>query len=117
MIAVLAGLNLAVIFGVELAGLVAFGVWGAHAVPEPAGRWFLALTAPIAAAALWGLFCAPKATIPIPDPAAIAIKLVLLAAATIALISISKPLWGIALATVALTTALLAYILPDPFST
>lgn len=75
MITALTWTNLAAAFGVELAGLAAFGIWGAHAVSPAPGRWALAIAVPLTAAILWGLFCAPQASVPLPSPAVTAIKL------------------------------------------
>lgn len=116
MIAALAGVNLAVVFGAELSGLAGFGVWGAQAVAAPAGRWVLAVAVPLAAAVLWGLFCAPKAVITLPGPAVTGIKLALLAAAVLALLVAGHPWWATTLAIVALLSALLAGVLPDPWA-
>lgn len=114
MIAVVAGLNLAVVFGAELAGLAGFGVWGAQAVSAPIGRGVIALAAPLAAAVLWGLFCAPRAAITLPGPTVAGIKLALLAAAVLALLAAGHPWWAITLAVVAPLSALLAGALPAP---
>lgn len=116
MIAALAWANLLTIFGVELAGLAAFGLWGAQAVSPAPGRWALAIAVPLTAAVLWGLFCAPRASIPLNGPAVAAIKLAMLAAAVLALIAAELPRWAVALAAVALVTALLAQTLPNPAS-
>ncbi len=114
MIAALSWTNLLAVFCVELAGLAAFGLWGAQAVSPAPGRWGLAIALPLAAAILWGLFCAPRASIPLPGPAVAAIKLALLAAAALALTAAERPRWAAALTAVAITTALLAQALPDP---
>lgn len=58
MIAALSWTNLLAVFCVELAGLAAFGLWGprrCHRHPA-AGGW--RSRSPLAAAILWGLFCA-----------------------------------------------------------
>jgi hypothetical protein len=112
-IAAVAWANLAVSFLVEVAGLAAFGVWGAQAVPPVAGRWALAIAAPVLAAAVWWLFCAPTATVALPGPVVGTIKLAVLAAATLALVLAGHPRWAILLAAVALTSALLVAVLPD----
>jgi len=114
MIAALSWTNLLAVFCVELAGLAAFGLWGprrCHRHPA-AGGW--RSRSPLAAAILWGLFCAPRASIPLPGPAVAAIKLALLAAAALALTAAERPRWAAALTAVAITTALLAQALPDP---
>jgi hypothetical protein len=50
--------NLAFRFLLELAALIAFGVWG-WSLSVGAMRFVAALAAPIAAAAIWGLFNVP----------------------------------------------------------
>ena len=113
MIAAVAWANQAVVFGVELAGVAAFAVWGAQATPPVAARWALAVAAPLAAVTVWALFCAPASTVELPGPAVAAIKLGMLAAATVALVLAGHPRWAAILATVALVSALLAGLLPD----
>jgi hypothetical protein len=109
--------NLTAIFAVELAGLVAFGVWGAQAVSPTPGRWALAITLPLTAAVLWSLFCAPHALVPLPGPAVTVIKLTMLAAAVLALIAAGLPRCAGVLAAVALITTVLAQVLPAPAPT
>lgn len=116
MIAVLGGVNLAVVFGSELASMAAFSVWGAQAVSPVAGRWALAIAAPAVAAVIWGLFCAPEARVPLPGAAVLAVKLVILAAACGALILARQPWWAAALATVAIGSGLLTAVLPNPWA-
>jgi hypothetical protein len=55
-----AGTNLAVKFGLELASLAAFGYWGTSNAGGP-GAVVLAVAAPAAAATVWGVFAAPRA--------------------------------------------------------
>jgi len=112
-IAALAWANLTATFLVELAGLAAFGVWGAQAVSPPAGRWALAIAVPLLVAVVWGLFCAPRAAVALPGPAVAAVKLGLLAAAVLALVLAGHLRWAIVLAAVALASALLVRVLPD----
>jgi hypothetical protein len=57
---IVSGANLGVKFGLELASLAAFGVWGASSVDGP-GAVVLAVAVPAAAATIWGLFAAPRA--------------------------------------------------------
>jgi hypothetical protein len=58
--AVLVGLNLLLALLLELAALVALGLWGFQAA-APAWRWPLALALPILFALAWGRWAAPRA--------------------------------------------------------
>lgn len=55
-------LNLAVKFGLEIAALVGFAVWGWQA-----GGLVLAAVAPVAGVVAWGLLAAPKASRRLPS--------------------------------------------------
>lgn len=110
----LAWANLALVFAVELAALAAFGVWGAQAVSPTLGRWLLGIVAPLVAAVLWGLFCAPRAAISLPKLAVVSLKLAMLTAAVLALASTGRPDAAAALAVIGGLSALLARLLPDP---
>lgn len=114
MILVLAWVNLLVVFCVELAGLTAFAVYGAQAVASVSGRWALAVALPLAAAMLWGVFCAPRAVVSLPPMAITGMKLAMLSAATAALVTTGYPRWAIIFAVVALATGILAQLLPSP---
>lgn len=114
MIVALAWVNLLVVFCVELAGLAALAVWGAQAVTPLLGRWILAIGLPLTAAVLWGLFCAPRATVALPAPAVAGIKLTMLGAAVLALATAGHPRWAVTLAVAAFITAVLGQLLPHP---
>jgi hypothetical protein len=90
-------LNLALRFVLELAGLAAFAYWG---WTQHAGllRWALAVGAPLAAAALWGVFRVPGHPGPAPVAVPGAVRLLLEAAffggATWALYAAGRPAWA-----------------------
>jgi hypothetical protein len=84
-------INLAIRFLLELAALLAMGVWGWQ---QGAGwlRFVLAISIPLIAALLWGIFAVPhdpsrsgKAPIPIPGLTRLALELAIFAFATWAL--------------------------------
>jgi hypothetical protein len=66
--------NLGVKFGLELASLAAFSVWGASSAHGPEAV-MLAVAAPAAAATVWGLFAAPRARRRLAMPARAALEL------------------------------------------
>ncbi len=110
---VLAWANLAVVFAVELAGLVAFGLWGAQAVSPTLGRWVLAIVVPLVATVVWGLFCAPRAAISLPRPAMVSLKIVMLLGAVLAFLGSGQPYAALIFAVIASLSALFARMLPD----
>ena len=72
-------LNLGLRFVLELCMLVALGIWGFSE------NIVLGVAAPLAAAVVWGLWIAPKATRRLRDPARLALELLLFGAAGAAL--------------------------------
>jgi Protein of unknown function (DUF2568) len=72
-------LNLGLRFVLELCMLVAFGVWGFSE------NIVLGIAAPLAAAVVWGLWIAPKASRRLLDPVRLVVELVLFGAAGAAL--------------------------------
>ncbi len=94
----LLGLNALVAFLAELGGLAAFAIWAAGLPIATAWRVVLAIAIPVVVAVIWGLFCAPRAAVELPGPLVAAIKLVLLAAAVVALASAGHPWWALILA-------------------
>jgi hypothetical protein len=60
--------NLALRFLLELAALAGLAYWGAH-TGGGALAVLLAVAAPLAAAVVWGLWCAPKSARRLPQPA------------------------------------------------
>lgn len=105
----LKALNLGIrFFVVELGGLAAAAYWGWEAT-SGAAQWYLAVAAPLAFIAVWGLFIAPKARVPVSKPVALGIELVLLALVAAGLAS-AGPVWlGIAYGAVALVSGLVNY--------
>ena len=82
--------------------LVALGVWGFSQ------NMLLGVTAPLAAAAVWGLWIAPEVKRRVRDPGRLAIELLLFGAAGLALAAAEHPLAAAAfLAAVALSEALM----------
>jgi uncharacterized protein DUF2568 len=95
-------LNLGLRFVLELCMLVALGIWGFSE------NFVLAVAAPLAAAVVWGLWIAPKATRRLRDPVRLALELLLFGAAGAALAAADHPLAAaVFLAAVALSEVLM----------
>jgi hypothetical protein len=110
MFSMLGGLNLTLRFALELAALGALGLWGWHAAGPALG-----LLLPLAAAALWGLFAAPKATIAAPDAIRLGAQVLVLGGAALALAAARTPAAGAVFAAVVVLNTVLIALLPDPF--
>ncbi len=104
----LANLNVALRFFLELAGIVALAWWGFHAADGAAGI-VLGLAAPAVLIVVWGLFIAPRARYPQSPAVRLLVGTVLLEGAAIALLAVGATAAGLALAAlVALNAAGLA---------
>lgn len=90
--------NLAVRFLLELAALAALGVWGWHAPGPLAVRVLAAAVGPLAAAAVWGTWVAPKARRRLPDPLRLVAEVLVFANAVVGLVVTGHPGWAVALA-------------------
>jgi hypothetical protein len=106
----LSGANLALKFGLELASLAAFGVWGASAVDGP-GAAVLAVATPATAATVWGVFAAPRARRRLPMPQRAVLELGVFALACAALADTGRAplaaiMGGVVVANAGLMTAL-----------
>jgi hypothetical protein len=91
--------NLGVAFVVELVALAVLGCWGAHTGATLPTSVALGVGLPLAAAVLWGLFAAPRATVRIPA-LAWATKCLVFGVATLALCQLGRPLLALVFATV-----------------
>jgi hypothetical protein len=78
-------LNLAVRFLLELGALAAFVYWGWQTGNTPLISTLLAAVTPLAAAALWGRFVAPKAKQRLEDPLRAGVEVFFFGGATVAL--------------------------------
>jgi uncharacterized membrane protein YbjE (DUF340 family) len=102
--------NLALAFLLELAGLAAFGYWG-FVVPDGLVLKVVAgLGVPIAAAVLWGLFAAHKASVALPASAKLAVQLGWFAVAAAALAFAGHVLLGVVLFLLYVLNRVLAYV-------
>lgn len=81
MVTVMKDANLALAFLLELCALAALGYWGFHAARGSLMAVVLGLGAPLLAAVVWGMFVAPRATIPVTAPVHLALELAVFGAA------------------------------------
>jgi hypothetical protein len=102
-----AGVVLTIRFLTELALLAGLAVAGAHLGGGVALAIVDAVLLPAAAAAIWGLFIAPRARRRLPEPARFLIEFVLFAAAGVVLALVSSLVAGLVLAVVGIGVAAL----------
>ena len=106
----LKGANLALRFLLELCALAAVAYWGSRVSSDSAVNVVAAIAAPLALAALWGTFLAPKASRR-PEPTARwLLELVVLGVAVAALATESQIALTVILAATALTNAVLLHV-------
>jgi len=90
--------NLAVRFVLEIAALVALGLWGWNAPGPVAVQVIAAAVTPLAAAVVWGTWVAPKAPRRLPDPLRLGIEVLVFGNAVVGLLATGHPGWAVALA-------------------
>jgi hypothetical protein len=100
--------NEALRFLLELCMLAAFAYWGANTTDSTAAHILLAISAPLAAATIWGIWCAPRSQRRLPPRRRIPLELALFALAALALVAAGATTLAIVFAVIAaLNTALL----------
>ena len=87
----LKNINLALAFLLELCMLAALSYWGFTLDQGMAVRVGAGLGAPILAAVVWGIWMAPKAARPLPEPWHILLELVIFGLAIAALYAAGRP--------------------------
>jgi Protein of unknown function (DUF2568) len=92
----------------ELGALVAFTLWGFH----EAG-WFGVLT-PLAAAAVWGRWMAPRSATRLPDPRRLVAEIVFFGAAASAFAAADAPVVGMVYGAVAIACAVAVRYVGEP---
>jgi hypothetical protein len=100
---------LAVRFALELCALAALAYAGFQA--GGAVGWLLAVALPVAAAALWGAFVAPKRAVDASAPVRLLVEALVLGGAAVALALADRVVLGVALAVVALADRVLIAVL------
>lgn len=106
----LRALNLGIRFLLELCALAALGYWGFQLAQPLAIRIMAGIGAPLAAAVVWGVFVAPKATRRLVDPGRFLVELLVFGSAAAALWVASRPWLGAALLGVYLVNRLLVVV-------
>jgi hypothetical protein len=104
------GLWLTAAFLSELAALAALGWWGFTLDAPGVVRVLAGIGVPLAAAALWGVFAAPRAPVQV-LAVSVLVKIVVFGAAVWALVATGHPRLAIALGVVALLSSVLS---PSP---
>jgi glucose uptake protein GlcU len=104
--------NLALKFLLELAALASFGYAAYVATPNGLLAAAVAVLAPLAGAAIWGIFAAPKSTRRLRDPALLIFETLFFAAAALALLYTGDLNGGIVLFALFVVNAALLRALP-----
>lgn len=81
---------MAIIFLVEIVAIVAYGYWGFHIEKGIGMKLLLGIGTFLIVAFFWGLFLAPKATIPVNFPLRILLKFIVFGLASCALYTTGK---------------------------
>lgn len=102
--------NLAIRFALELAALAAIGYWGYEAASGTLMRFVLMLGAPLTAAAVWGLFVAPKAAIPVSGRLRLLLQFGVFGAAALALLDTGPQRLALLFAAIVIVNAALIII-------
>jgi hypothetical protein len=102
--------NLALRFGLELAGLAAFGYWGFVVGDGLRLKVLLGLGVPVVAAVLWGVFASPKAAVPLPEAAKLAFEIVWFGAAAAGLAYAGRPWFAVVFAALYVVNRILLYV-------
>ena len=95
----------------ELGALAALVWWG---IDRGGFGVVLGLAAAALVVLLWALFVAPRASRRLDDPARFALEVVIFAAATVALVAVGHPFLADLYAVVAVATAVLVRVWPEP---
>jgi hypothetical protein len=103
------GVNLAVRFLLELAALAALAVAGWQLATSAALGLLLAVLLPLAAAAVWGRFVAPKASRRLADPARLLVEAGVFGSAVAALLLAGHPGWAATMAAVVVVNEALLF--------
>jgi hypothetical protein len=104
------GAVLLVRFLSELGMLAGLAVAGAHLGGGVVLNIVLAVLLPLGAAALWGMFVAPRAGRRLPEPGRFVLEFVLFAVTGVVLWLVGLPVWGVVVAVVGIGFAALTRV-------
>jgi hypothetical protein len=102
-------INLALMFLLELCMLAALGYWGFTLDQGLAIRVGAGLGAPLLAAVMWGMWMAPKAARPLPEPWHLLLELLIFGLAIAALYAAGRPQLALAFGIVYTVNVVLRY--------
>lgn len=105
MLTILKGVNLGVLFFVELGAVIALCLWGFVVGPNLPLKILLGLGAPAMAIVVWALFGAPRSSRQFHGVAYHALQVVVFGAGALALVAAGQPGLGIGYAIVALVSS------------
>jgi hypothetical protein len=111
----IATLNLAARFALELAGVAALAYAGFHTTTGPL-RWLAAIAAPAAMIAVWALIVAPRAVNPVPVSLREVVGTIILLGCAAALVATGQPGLGITLGVLAVLNNVLLFALGTPMA-
>ncbi|HYF76264.1 MAG TPA: YrdB family protein [Symbiobacteriaceae bacterium] len=106
----LQGANLGVRFLLEICALVGLGYWGFRTGNGGTARYVLGIGAPLLAAVVWGMFVAPKASIPVSGAVRMGLELVIFGSAAAALWAVGRTGLAAAFALVAVISRVLMIV-------
>lgn len=106
-------LALTLVFGQGLIALFAFGLRGVHFGQSFLARILFGGGAPLLVAVFWGVFLAPKASVKLPPLLQLALKCVVFALATAALVRTGHPISGTGFGMLAVLVTDALYIRPQ----
>jgi hypothetical protein len=102
---------ISIFFLLEIAMLVSFMYWGFHLDNRLLIKILFGIGTPIVVAIIWGVFIAPKASIPVTVPIRILLQIILFGSAAVALYFSEKGALAIVFGTIVLIEMILMYIL------
>jgi hypothetical protein len=106
----LKNINLALAFLLELCMLAALGYWGYTLDQGLSIRLVAGLGVPILAAVVWGVFMAPRASIPLPSLPHFIVEVVIFGLAIAALYAADRPRLALAFGIVYIINLVLRYV-------
>ena len=101
-------------FGLELAALAAFGLWGVQTGPNLGVRALLGVGTPLMVAVFWGAFLSPRVAFWLPPTVRGSLKLLVFAAAVGALAAGRQVGWALGYAGCSVLYLSLCGFLPRP---